>query len=505
MKNFLTRYSLNYVRSLVYMLQASEYHVGDFLDWFWRTRDFLHVEERKTLVKTPKAVVFLCFGYTTLVVLYVCALWLLSTATAVWSYLVFFFAIVGVPFVLTYILAVFTVAVRFMQWPVERSIVASAKKKLKEHKGLKIAIAGSYGKTSMREILKTVLGRSKKVSAPPGSHNTPLGISSFVNGLQGDEEVLIFELGEYYPGDIRKLCDFVEPDRGVITGVNEAHLEKFKSIEQTQKTIFELANYLKGKTLYVNGENILAKNYATALTPPILKEVPDRAEDLNPSARRLATPFTKGRINFYTRSGSGKWKVENATTNLQGTTFTLVSGEQTISAHSHLLGLHQVGPLVAAADIASTLGLTPTQIERGISETKPFAHRLEPKTDAHGVTTLDDSYNGNPDGVRAVIDFLASLHGSRRFYVTPGLVEMGPKKEEVHTEIGRELARAGIEKVVLLRNSVTPFIEKGLQEERYAGEIIWFAKALEAFSALSNLTVQGDVVLLQNDWPDQYA
>lgn len=502
MKDFLTRYSLNYVRSLVYMLQASEYHVGDFLDWFWRTRDFLHVEVRKTLVKTPKAVAFLFFGYSTLAVLYVFVLWLLSTATTVWGYLVSFFAIVGVPFVLTYILAVFTVAVRFMQWPVERSIVASAQKKLKEHKGLKIAIAGSYGKTSMREILKTVLGQGKKVSAPGGSYNTPQGIAKFVKGLQGDEEVLIFELGEYYPGDIRKLCDFVEPDMGVITGVNEAHLEKFKNIFKTQKTIFELADYLAsvipaacpsvafsegGKAgiqeglLYVNGENILAKKSAPVNSI------------------------------FYTRSGAGKWKVENATTNLQGTTFTLINGEQRISAHSHLLGLHQVGPLVAVADIASTLGLTSTQIEQGILETKPFAHRLEPQTDAHGVTTLDDSYNGNPDGVRAVIDFLALLKGiglsaeGRRFYVTPGLVEMGPKKEEVHKEIGRELARAGIEKVVLIRNSVTPFIEKGLQEEGYAGEIIWFNKALEAFSALSNLTVQGDVVLLQNDWPDQYA
>ena len=93
----------------------------------------------------------------------------------------------------------------------------------------------------------------------------------------------------------------------------------------------------------------------------------------------------------------------------------------------------------------------------------------------------------------------------RRWYVTPGLVEMGDKKEEVHKEIGRKLAHAGIEKVILMRNSVTPFIKQGLQEERYGGEVIWFDKALDAFSALPNLTVKGDVVLIQNDWPDQYA
>jgi UDP-N-acetylmuramoyl-tripeptide--D-alanyl-D-alanine ligase len=129
---------------------------------------------------------------------------------------------------------------------------------------------------------------------------------------------------------------------------------------------------------------------------------------------------------------------------------------------------------------------------------------LEPKTDASGIVTLDDSYNGNPDGVRAVIDFLASLKGHRRFYVTPGLVEMGPRKEEVHHEIGRELAAAGIEKIILIKNSATPYIEEALKEKNYRGEIMWFDNALAAFAALPLMTVKGDVVLLQNDWPDQY-
>jgi UDP-N-acetylmuramoyl-tripeptide--D-alanyl-D-alanine ligase len=234
--------------------------------------------------------------------------------------------------------------------------------------------------------------------------------------------------------------------------------------------------------LYINGENETAKNHAPAHSI------------------------------LYSRSGAGDWKVERAQTGLQGTSFTLQSGSESISVRSHLLGLHQVGPLCATAHIASKFGFTAEQIEKGIDATKPFEHRLEPHTDAQGVVTLDDSYNGNPDGVRAIIEFLSGLQGGRRWYVTPGLVEMGPKKEEIHKEIGRQLARAGIEKVVLIRNSVTPFIFEGLQEEKSRlvggqdqGEVLWFEKALEAFSALPNLTVKGDIVLLQNDWPDQYA
>jgi UDP-N-acetylmuramoyl-tripeptide--D-alanyl-D-alanine ligase len=324
-------------------------------------------------------------------------------------------------------------------------------------------------------MLKTILSQGKTVAAPPHSYNTPLAIAQFIQRLNGKEQVLIFELGEYYPGDVRKLCEFVQPSVGIITGVNEAHLEKFKTLEHTRKTIFELADFVGAKHTYVNGENVAAQQQAS-----------DESQ-------------------IYTRGGIADWKVEEAHTSLAGTSFTVVTSDAWHPLRSQLLGLHQIGPLVAGARMAADLGLSWEQIAAGVAATAPFDHRLQPKTDATGVTTLDDSYNGNPDGVKAVIDFLRSLSGRRRWYVTPGLVEMGARLEEVHKTIGRQLAEARIEKVVLIKNSVTPFIEQGLREAHYAGEVRWFPSALEALAALPQMTLKGDVVLLQNDWPDQYA
>ena len=129
---------------------------------------------------------------------------------------------------------------------------------------------------------------------------------------------------------------------------------------------------------------------------------------------------------------------------------------------------------------------------------------MQPRIDG-GVTWIDDSYNGNPDGAAAAIEFLKTLEGQRRWYITPGLVEMGSRKEEIHREMGARLAEAGIEKVVLIRDSVTPWIEQGLKDAGYKGEIIWFKFGPTAFNALPKMTVAGDVVLIQNDWPDQYA
>ncbi len=474
--NFLSRYHPRYIRSLVYMMQASEYDICEFLKWFWRTKDFRNVEKRKCLEKTTKAKLLLLFGGIFLIAYIAAAL--VAVNFILYPYKIFFLIslLYAMPYFLVLLLAVFLfLGQNLLQKPYEFFIIKKAREKLLRHKAIKIAIAGSFGKTSMREILKMILSEGKKARAPGHSYNTPLGISKFIGSLKGDEEVLIFELGEYYTGDIRKLCNLVRPQYGFITGINEAHLDRFRTLSNTVQTIFELSEFVPDNSIYINVENVLARENA------------------------------KSEFIVYSRKGVNGWKILNPKTDLSGTSFILKKDNIKIKMESSLLGLHQIGPLSAAADMAFLLGLTPEQIQKGVKKTKPFDHRLEPKMDSSGVITLDDSYNGNPDGVGAVIDFLASLKNHRRFYVTPGLVEMSSRTDVVHKEIGDKLAKAQIEKVILIKNSVTPYIERGLKEAGFKGEIRWFNDALSAFNALPSLTVKGDIVLLQNDWPDQYA
>jgi len=457
------------------MLQASEYDIQDYLNWYSRVQDFSAVEKRKHIEWSVKARTLNVLAWTLVAIALAAAALAGAELPFPYGLFVVFALAFGITYALPYALSGFVALGVVIQKPLERLLVGKAKEKLRLHPAVKIAIAGSYGKTSMREILKTVLAEGKKVAAPPGSYNTPLGIASFVKTLTGDEEVIIFELGEYYPGDVRMLCEFVQPSMGVITGINEAHLEKFGTLERTADTVFELADYLALHPVYVNADNAIADAHATV-----------------------------GHIRF-SIGAVGEWRVKNAKTGLEGTSFTLQHGTIEINAHSKLLGLHMVGLLAAAAHIAQGLGLTVNQIEKGIANTRAFSNRLEPKILSEGVVLLDDSYNGNPDGVHAVIAFLESLKGHRRFYVTPGLVEMGERKEAVHKEIGKELADAGIEHVILVRNSVTGFIEAGLKEAGFKGTLTWYNDGPSAYAALPHLTVPGDVVLIQNDWPDQYA
>ncbi len=536
MKKFFSRFRFNYPRSLIYMLQASEYRVRDYFSWLGAAQDFSRVERRKKFVPTLKAVLLLACAWLIwaaiiglaagcILLLRAPANWILAAALVIFS-----------PDLLACLVLIPLAALRIAQLPVELAILRCARKKLAVSKALKIAVAGSYGKTTMREILRAVLG-AKKAAAPSASINTPLGISAFANSLKGDEEILIFEFGEYYPGDIKKLCRMVRPAIGIITGANEAHLEKFKTLERAAGTIFELAQFVAPRDLYINGENLAATG---------------RAASGNILYSREGVHGAQGSCGT---KNSAEWRVENASSDLSGTKFSIINcgtanfktaenaaenktgantaenktaenaaenktGAIRLDLHSPLLGMHQIGPLALGVAIASRLGIPPEKIKAGIAQTRPFEHRLEPRSDSQGVIILDDSYNGNPDGAAAVIDFLASLKGAnqgadsngqkslkragRRFYVTPGLVEMGARAEAVHKEIGRLLARAGIEKIVLIRDSVTPYIERGLRENDYKGEIIWFDDALAALAALPSMTAPGDVVLIQNDWPDQY-
>lgn len=472
MKKFFSKYSFKYPRSLTYMLQASDYRILPYLKWWWRAGDFNAVETRKHLVFTKKATLVLVF------------IWFINIFSYLYAFKFFLNGLylegLALVFLQPYLLAVGILLPLFLiEWliqkPLEFFMIRKARQVIWKHSAIKIGIAGSFGKTTMREILKTVLGSGLKVAGPGENFNTLIGISRFAKNLKGDEQVLIFELGEYYEGDITELCGLVNPEIGIITGVNEAHFEKFKDIEKTARTIFELAKWPAVKTVYVNGENKIAKEKADP------------------------------KHTLYNHLGVADFQVSNIVTSLSGTSFEVDIEGAKYKLESNLLGAHQVGPLVLALQLGRSLGIPMEKLQQGVSKTKPFDHRMSAQTDHQGVTIIDDSYNGNPDGVEKVIEFLSGLEVPRKIYATPGLVEMGSASAQVHQEIGKKLAIAKIDKVLLVQNSVTPFIEAGLREAHFQGDILWFPDGLALFRALPSITVSGDVVLLQNDWPDQYS
>jgi len=337
--------------------------------------------------------------------------------------------------------------------------------------GLKIiGVAGSYGKTGMKDLIATVLEEKYHVVKTPESFNTPIGIAKTILSQVDDKtEVLVIEMGEYYSGDIRNICKIAPPQIGVITGINEAHFERLKSIDNSIRTIFEIAQNMKSDGILVlNGKDRNIKNnYKKFL-----------------SDQETYLYSAKGKMEFN----------EDAPGFIYQKMFFPV------------LGQYNLDKIDGVIHIAKKLGLTDQEVQSGLKKIKTPAHRLQPVLNREkNILVIDDSYNGNPDGVEEAIKTLSLFKKRRKIFVTPGLVEIGTKSRVVHERIGKRLNDV-IDLVILVKNSMTPYIENGLVESGFNKKnIIWFNSMMEAQNNLGSILKSGDVVLFQNDWPDNYV
>jgi len=357
--------------------------------------------------------------------------------------------------------------------PREKRLIRESQSIFAKHPGVKIAVAGSYGKTTMKELLGTVLSEGKNVAITPANKNVASSHAVFASKLTGSEDVLVIEYGEGRPGDVLRFTKTTQPNIGVITGIAPAHLDHYPSLDAAARDIFSLADYLQDTEVYVNAES------------------------------EAAQPFIKKTQHLYDSNGVGGWKVRDISVDFEGVAFSLVRGTKKLHLRSGLLGRHQIGPLAAVAVIADKLGLSVREIEAGVAKTRSFEHRMQQRY-IRGAWVIDDTYNGNIEGIKAGVALLKELPAKRKIYITPGLVDQGVETERVHLEMGRLIAAANPDKVTLMHNSVTEHLQKGLKQGGYKGEIQIEENPLDFYMNLEHFIAAGDVVLMQNDWTDNY-
>ena len=189
----------------------------------------------------------------------------------------------------------------------------------------------------------------------------------------------------------------------------------------------------------------------------------------------------------------------------KGTTFTLkIKGEEPIKCNTVLLGKHAVSNICLAAAVAYKIGMTPDEIATGINRIHTIMHRLELRPNNQNIVIIDDSYNSNEDGVNAAMEVLSTFKG-RRIVLTPGLVELGKMENVLNLEFGKTLAKyADIVFVIGKHNA--EMLVSGLKEGGMPIENIIFAKTLnKANQELNAILKEGDVVLFENDLPDNYS
>ena len=362
--------------------------------------------------------------------------------------------------------------------------VNKARKKLHkpEFKNLiKIGITGSYGKTSTKFILKTILEEKYKVFATPGSYNTTMGnVRVIREQLQPEHEVFISEMGARKKRDIQEICNFVEPQIGIITSIGEQHLDTFKNIENIKKAKGEL---LKGTAL--DGAVFLPK-------------FNDYCFDLYKSDKH------DNKFLYSTHNDGSDIYAKDIKASEKGSTFTIVSKKNgSYDCKTKLLGEHNVQNIVGAVAIAEYLGLNKEQIQKGIEKIEPVEHRLQLLPSTNGTIVIDDAFNSNPIGSKAALDVIKQFEG-RKIIVTPGMVELGKEEANLNKEFGRQIADA-VDIAILVGPKHTKPIEEGLREKGFDDMAIYVVKNLDdATKTLGRISKAGDVILFENDLPDAY-
>ncbi|MBI5530716.1 MAG: UDP-N-acetylmuramoyl-tripeptide--D-alanyl-D-alanine ligase [Candidatus Doudnabacteria bacterium] len=476
------------IKYQLYLLQLESYELGRFWKLLFKKGLLPKGGQRKQLVWTGKAV--LIFGLAEIIVLGLSiglahALFLNVLENTVAAAIVGLAAFYILQFLGFFFLPLSVIILAPVDWIIKNIIIWRAKLKITKLQNLKIiGVAGSYGKTTMKEVLKEVLGARFQVLATPESVNTPVGIARWIlKTLKNDTEILIVEMGEHYKGDVEEICNFAKPDVAVVTGINEAHLERMKTLSNITDTIFEIVSKAAPRALVVlNGDDKnVVKHYKEYVWPD------HRIERFKIEDLRLK--------KFDTEKLCWEGEIEKL-------------GKLEIN----LLGEYALGDVSAAITIAQNFGMSNEEILKGVAKIKPVEHRLQPIKSAGGVLVIDDAYNGNPAGVAEAIKVLSRFQNRRKLFITPGLVETGKAASEIHKRIGEQLAEVA-DVVILIKNSVTPFILEGIngsiknQELRIMDkkpEVIIFDSATEAHASLSKILKPNDVIVFQNDWGDQY-
>lgn len=344
-------------------------------------------------------------------------------------------------------------------------------KKLKRINPIKIAITGSFGKTSTKVILYEILKRDYLAFKTPKSYNTLNGICKCVNEEMDENcNLAIFEFGASRKGDIKKLCKLVKPDYSIITEIGPQHLETFGSIDNIIEEKMSLVSFTKNEAVlnidnkYIRENDFLGKNVITV-----------------------------------SLGKNGDFLAENIVCNRLGLSFRIISNNEIYEIKSQLLGRHHVYNILLSVALASFLGVKKEAIMMTISSIFGEENRLKLK-EFDGELILDDSFNSNVVGFRNALEVLG-MYDKYRVLLTPGIVELKDEEEKVNYDLAN-LIKNVADEVILVKNKASSHIYKGLVDLGYKNvRIVEGFK--EGFLLYKNIN-KNKILLIENDISDIY-
>lgn len=284
-----------------------------------------------------------------------------------------------------------------------------------------LALTGSNGKTTVKEMLAAILGEQAFVT--PGNLNNHLGVPLSILQVKSSHQYAVFELGANHLGEIAYTVAMVKPDVALVNNIGPAHIEGFGSLDGTAKAKGEIYEGLsQGGTAIVNADDKYAHFWDDSIS--------------NQEVIRFSS--VKQSVNIYA--------IDIQAEASSGTRFKLVSGQNICDVKLNVPGLHQVQNALAAASCAVALGFNLDEIAMGLANFSGVSGRLMPKKTEEGALVLDDTYNANLNSVLAGVKLLAS-HSGTRILVLGDMGELGDYTHAHHEAIGSAAKKEGIDKL----------------------------------------------------------
>ena len=355
-------------------------------------------------------------------------------------------------------------------------IIKKAKRKRAEFKDLiVIGITGSYGKTSTKEFLATILSEKFNVLKTKEHQNSEVGISQCIlDDLKPEHEIFVVEMGAYNRGGIKLLSDICKPKIGVLTGINEQHMATFGSEENIIKGKYELIESLPDDGLAIfNGNN----PYCFQLYQKTI--YPKKVYSLKPSIYGFPVDIWTDKIKIEKDFISFRAMMKNDQTDFK----------------INLLGTQNILNILAASLVAKEFGLTLNEISRISQKIKPEQGGILLKKGINNLNIIDATYSANPDGVISHLEYLKIWPG-KKVIVMPCLIELGKASKEVHQRIGRKMAEVCDFAIITTK-------ERFKEIKEGAPNTLFIENPKEIFKKIKEFCQPGDVVLLESRVPNQ--
>ncbi len=363
-----------------------------------------------------------------------------------------------------------------LEYILKQRIIRQAKEKLQTLKNIHIiGIVGSYGKTSTKHVLYHTYKNIVPTITTSGNTNTLLGVANFIlQEVQPHHQVMIVEMGEHYTGDIKDLCNLLDPKTIVVAWLTLQHAERMGDIDHIEKVLFEFRGHPSVQHVLINADD------------PNLQKLKNKY----PSDNYTNVEYITSATNIETQQNFAwiQWNYEGY--NIQ----------------TRLLGKHSSIFIMMALHIAKHLKLDIASLIAPIQNIPYIEHRLQlmynPVSDIY---VIDDSYNGNIQWVRVTIQLIKdSNFDGKKIYITPWLMELGSFADTIHTEMAH-LIHDTFDLILLIENTNTQLIYRKLIElGENQDKIIMFANRDEAHTQLKKYTSHHSVIIFQNDIPQWF-